>query len=147
MKKINVFLAGVALVAGLGLASCAGKSADSQNNAGAVAETAVAEGSVITLTEDALDTKDAEQLMIIDFNATWCGPCQKFAPIFKAAAEKYAGKVKFISVDIEACPEVAAQYGVSSIPQITYVKPDGTVDSHVGLMSAEEFDAAINAHL
>ncbi len=148
MKKINLLLAGIAMVAGMTLASCSGKSNDTQEaTATETTETTESKNHVTVLTNDVLETGDADQLVIVDFNATWCGPCQRFAPIFHDAAEKYAGKIKFISVDVDACPEVAKKYGVSSIPQITYIKPDGTVDSHVGLMSAEEFDSAIQAHL
>lgn len=136
------------MVAGMTLASCSGKSNDTQAaTATETTEATESKNHVTVLTNDVLETGDADQLVIVDFNATWCGPCQRFAPIFHDAAEKYAGKIKFISVDVDACPEVAKKYGVSSIPQITYIKPDGTVDSHVGLMSAEEFDAAIQAHL
>lgn len=148
MKKINLLLAGIAMVAGMTFASCSSKSNDSQEATATEATEAVeAKGHVTVLATDALDTEDADQLVIVDFNATWCGPCQRFAPIFHDAAKKYAGKIKFISVDVDACPEVAKKYGVSSIPQITYIKPDGTVDSHVGLMSAEEFEEAIKAHM
>lgn len=148
MKKINLLLVGIAMVAGMTLASCSGKSSDTQETtATETAEATESKNHVTVLTNDVLETGDADQLVIVDFNATWCGPCQRFAPIFHDAAEKYAGKIKFISVDVDACPEVAKKYGVSSIPQITYIKPDGTVDSHVGLMSAEEFEEAIKAHM
>lgn len=152
MKKINILFAGVALVAGLSFASCAGTGTESQENAADTVAVTEEEpvnevhGFVTYLNEDKFDTK-CDQLTIIDFNATWCGPCQKFTPIFHNTARKYRDNVKFVAVDVDACPEVAAQFGVSSIPQITYIKPDGTIDSHVGLMTEEEFDAAIKAHL
>ncbi len=151
MKKINILFAGIALIAGMTFASCSSKGNDSQNNAEGeatvetVAETA--KSSVIELMEDTLVTENADKLIVIDFNATWCGPCQKFKPTFHAVADKYADNVTFISVDVDRCPNVATKFGVSSIPQITYVKTDGTIDSTVGLMSEEEFETALKAHM
>ena len=83
--------------------------------------------------------------MIIDFNATWCGPCRKFTPIFEEAAKKYAGQALFYAVDVDVHPEIAAQYGVESIPQVSYVAADGAVTKDVGLMTAEDFDARVSA--
>ena len=51
--------------------------------------------------------ENPEKLTIIDFNATWCGPCKAFAPIFEEAAKDYAGKVKFIAVDVDLHREMA----------------------------------------
>jgi len=60
--------------------------------------------------------------VIIDFSATWCGPCQSFAPKFQEAAKQYAGKVKFVHVDVDDAPGVASKFGVRSIPTIALMK-------------------------
>ncbi len=82
---------------------------------------------------------DAEMPLVIDFNATWCGPCRQFAPVFHQVAEEMAGKARFVSVDVDNCPDAARQFQVSSIPQITILMPDGKQSSAVGYMTAEEF--------
>ena len=84
-----------------------------------------------------------EKLTIIDFNATWCGPCVAFGPIFEAAAEKYAGKADFYSVDVDQHQDLARQLNIRSIPAILFIHPDGTRDWSIGLMTAEEFDERI----
>lgn len=70
---------------------------------------------------------------MIDFNATWCGPCQLLAPGFDLAAAKYAGKVDFYSIDVDNFPKTAEAYNVHSIPYVMIVMPDGSMTSHIGL--------------
>ena len=77
--------------------------------------------------------------VVIDFNATWCGPCRAFSPVFHEVAGQMASKAVFLSVDTDKCPETAEAFGVTSIPNISIVHPDGTVDTHVGFMELEEF--------
>lgn len=88
-------------------------------------------------------TPDAKLPMVIDFNATWCGPCRQFAPVFHEAAKKYAGKAVFVSVDVDKAQEAAMQFEVRSIPQVTILFPDGTSKSTVGFMNEEQFDALL----
>ena len=72
---------------------------------------------------------------IIDFNAVWCGPCQRFAPIFEEVAKEYKSS------------ELARMFEVSSIPQLTVLMPDGTVKSAVGFMEKSQFIDFITPYL
>lgn len=83
--------------------------------------------------------------MVIDFNATWCGPCRQFAPVFHSVAADFDGRVTFVSVDVDKSPELAAQYGVQSIPFVVYLMPDGTAYRTVGLISEGEFAARVTS--
>ena len=87
--------------------------------------------------------------VIVDFNATWCGPCKKFAPTFEEIAGEYAGKALFYSVDVDVHPELAAEYGVQGIPHIQFINPADPAanTSLVGLQTKEDFTAALNAFL
>lgn len=76
---------------------------------------------------------------VIDFNATWCGPCRMFKPVFEKVAKQYAGKVIFLSVDVDKYPNVAEQFNVSSIPQISVLYPDGLVKTTIGYMNEDQF--------
>jgi thioredoxin 1 len=60
--------------------------------------------------------------VLIDFNATWCGPCKTMKPIVKELAKKYEGKVYFVSLDTDKYPDVANQYAISSIPTFVLVQ-------------------------
>ena len=104
-----------------------------------------------TATETAAETVEANSAtaaaglpQVIDFNATWCGPCRMFAPTFEKMEKKYEGKITFLSVDVDENPDMAAQYEVQSIPTVVYINAEGkTVDVTVGLLSEEEFDARL----
>ena len=65
-------------------------------------------------------TQDA----IIDFSATWCGPCKRLSPILDDLAKEYSGKIIFYNVDIDACRELAQAYGVSSVPTMLFCPAD-----------------------
>ena len=104
-----------------------------------------------TATETAAETVEADNAtvvaglpQVIDFNATWCGPCRMFAPTFEKMEKKYEGKITFLSVDVDENPDMAAQYEVQSIPTVVYIDAEGkTVDVTVGLLSEEEFEARL----
>lgn len=111
-----------------------------------------ATGSVVDLTNDEAFRPGVkvETLTVLDFNATWCGPCKMLHPVFEAAAKTFAGKVRFVSVDIDNLPETAAAYDVQAVPTVVLIRPDGTTKRYVGtqeLLPAENFDKIISENL
>jgi len=86
-------------------------------------------------------------LVIIDFNAEWCGPCKRFEPIFKKAAEKYKGKVEFVSIDVDKHQQLAQKLQIMSIPALLFINADGTKDWHIGFMEEADFDKTIAQYL
>lgn len=70
--------------------------------------------------------------MVIDFWATWCGPCRKIAPIIEALANDYADQAIIGKVDIEENEDLAAKFGIRNIPTVLYIKNGEIVDKQVG---------------
>ena len=68
------------------------------------------------------------KLTIIDFTATWCGPCKMIAPVFKELSEEYGSRAQFIKVDVDDNPEAAQKYGVTAMPTFLFIKGGEVVD-------------------
>lgn len=156
MKIFNI-IAAAAIAATM--ASCAVKTTpeaegtnavDPKEQANSIEAVDTAKGIVDLADDSALRPgMTVDQLTFIDFNATWCGPCKKFAPTFEEIAGEYAGKALFYSVDVDVHPELAAEYGVQGIPHIQFINPADPAanTSLVGLQTKEDFTAALNAFL
>lgn len=153
MKKI-LFAAAVAMMA---LSSCGSKETkeadaaqDAQVQQTEEAAPAAETGAVVELADDNAyrpDTK-VEGLVVLDFNATWCGPCKMLTPVFAEAAKKYTD-VKFVSVDIEKCPQTATAFDVEAVPTVVFMNADG-FKTFVGtddLLPAEKFDELVKKYL
>lgn len=85
--------------------------------------------------------------VVIDFWATWCGPCRRVAPIMEELAADYEGKVVVGKVDVEEQDELAAQFGIRNIPTVLFVKDGQVVDKVVGAMPKSAYEEKINALL
>lgn len=70
---------------------------------------------------------------VVDFNATWCGPCRKLAPILKELAAEYAGRIDFYSIDVDENRPLAIAFGVQSIPMLLICPVEGQPQALVGL--------------
>ncbi len=101
----------------------------------AAVETADASSAVKTLTDDNLLRPDmkVERLTVIDFNATWCGPCRMLTPSFDAVAEELHSQADFYSVDIDNMKATADAFGIQAIPAIVVLSPDAPTRTYVGL--------------
>ena len=76
---------------------------------------------------------------IVDFTATWCGPCQRIAPILEELANEYAGKIVIYKVDVDKNRELAKAFNVSSIPALLYIPLEGEPVMTVGSRDKGKF--------
>lgn len=75
---------------------------------------------------------------IIDFYATWCGPCKVVAPLLEQIAEEYAGQLYVYKIDVDKEPELAKQFGIQSIPTLWFVPMKGKPEVKMGALSKEQ---------
>jgi len=86
-------------------------------------------------------------VVVVDFFATWCGPCKMLAPIFAELSTEMEGKVKFIKVDVDQCPDISMQYSVASIPTIIVFKDGKNVNTTVGFVPKERIKEIVEAYI
>ena len=87
------------------------------------------------------------KLVVVDFWATWCGPCRMLSPILDEVEEEMAGKMEVVKVNVDDADEVAAQYRIMSIPTLLFFKNGQIVDKTVGAMPKNALVDKINANL
>lgn len=80
---------------------------------------------------------------IIDFYATWCGPCKMLSPIIDEMSNKYDGKVDFYKIDVDKQEELAAVFGIRSIPTLLFIPKEGEPTIMQGAMSKTDMDSTI----
>lgn len=76
--------------------------------------------------------------VIVDFFATWCGPCKMLAPIIESVMEEYEGMVRFVKVDIDLYPDLAEKYEIQSVPTLLFFNGKELVRRESGFMPASE---------
>jgi thioredoxin 1 len=84
---------------------------------------------------------NSEKPVIVDFWATWCGPCRMVAPELERLAEKYAGAIQVVKMDVDANPAVSQALGIMTLPTIALFRPGQPPMAVVGAMPAEQFEA------
>ena len=100
---------------------------------------------VVTSENFETEVSSCKDLVIIDFWAVWCGPCQMLSPIIDELSEEI-GDVKFCKINVDEEQEIAAMFNVRSIPTVVFVKNGKTVDESIGFVPKEELIRRIDAN-
>lgn len=152
MKTIQTFaLAAVTLIT---LIACSSTGAQNkpQEKTG-MATKAVVELTSETFNAKVYDTKLRDMIFlgdkpaVVDFTATWCGPCRSIAPILEEIAKEYKGEVDIYKVDVDKCGDIARVFGIKSIPAVLYIPLDGDPSMTVGARNKAKFKAEIDTIL
>jgi len=104
---------------------------------------------LVTLTQDNFKTEvlSSSQPVLVDFWATWCGPCKMVAPTVAELANEFEGKAKVGKVDVDKEGSLAQEYNISAIPALLIFKNGKVVEQLVGVRSKEDLKAALNKHV
>ena len=102
----------------------------------------------VTITSENFESlKNGEQPLVVDFWATWCGPCRMVGPIISELAEEYNGRIVVGKCDVEESEDLAMEYGIRNIPTILFFRGGQMVDKIVGAQSKariqEKFEALL----
>lgn len=97
--------------------------------------------SEVVITSDNFDevVMQNTQPVLVDFWATWCGPCRMLAPIIEELADEYDGVITVGKIDVDECPDLAMEFGVSSIPMVALFKNGEVVETVVGYRPKEHY--------
>ena len=103
-------------------------------------------GQAVEFTEQGFDTDvlQSSQPVLVDFWATWCGPCRQIAPLIDELAGKYEGSVRIGKVNVEEQPELAGRFGINAIPTLILFKDGQIIEQFQGIPARARLEAALD---
>ena len=102
---------------------------------------------IINTSEFRTSVEENQGVVVVDFFATWCGPCKMLAPVFEQAGEEMQNEATFLKVDIDESLELARQFQISTVPTVMVFKNGKPVDSLVGFIPKEALVQKVKSHL
>ncbi|WP_414527238.1 thioredoxin [Nodularia chucula] len=90
------------------------------------------------------DVLTQEKVVVVDFTATWCGPCRLISPLMDQLAEAYKGRVKVVKIDVDNNKPIFKKFGLRSIPAVLIFQDGKLAETIVGVSPYEQFTAAVD---
>ena len=103
---------------------------------------------ITKITQQEFETKVVnDPVAVVDFSATWCGPCRMLAPVLEEISEELGDKVKFYNVDVDDDTPLAAKFGISSVPTVLLLKNGRVADQSIGFIPGPAMKSWIEGNL
>jgi len=138
--KLSVIGIVVAIVAALPIGCARQEAKEQKENSGS-------SPLVLTLDESSFDSQIQSGVVLVDFWASWCGPCRAQGPIVEQVAQQVAGKAKVARLDVDAAPKVTQRFNIRNIPTLIVFKGGKPEKQFIGVTKAETLVSAITSAL
>ncbi|OPJ62480.1 thioredoxin [Clostridium chromiireducens] len=102
---------------------------------------------IINSNEFVQNVENTKGVVVVDFFATWCGPCKMLAPIFEGVSNEMGDKVNFFKLDVDEDGRIAQKYGIAAVPTMIIFKDGIPVENLAGFMPKNNIINKVNAHL
>ncbi|HBG5342727.1 TPA: thioredoxin [Clostridioides difficile] len=102
---------------------------------------------VINTSEFRSSVEGSKGVVVVDFFATWCGPCNMLGPVFAELGEEMKDEAKFFKVDIDESLEIAQQFSVSTVPTMIIFKDGKPVETLIGFMPKNKIEMKVKSYL
>ena len=90
---------------------------------------------------------EEKKTLVVDFWATWCGPCRMLAPVMEKLSDEYAGRAEFVKIDVDENPDLAREYGIMSIPCVMVFKGGALAGKNVGFVPQAVMKDFLGGHI
>jgi len=116
-----------------------------QRSHGDSPQTKVTPGEVVTASDKSFKqlVLRSPEPVLVDFWATWCGPCKQVGPVVEELAKDYAGRARMVKIDVDKNPKLSEQYGIRSIPTLLLFKDGDLLQTLVGAQSKRDLSEAV----